>query len=40
MIIITPEPNDFASTKKNGHPEFSGQPLRRRTDEEVIRFYN
>jgi hypothetical protein len=37
--MITPEPNDFAS-KKNGHPEFSGWPLRRRTDEEIIRFYN
>jgi hypothetical protein len=23
--------------KKNGHPEFAGQPLRRRTDEEIIR---
>jgi hypothetical protein len=23
--------------KKNGCPEFAGQPLRRRTDEEIIR---
>ena len=36
-IMITPEPNDLAS-KKNGHPGFSEYPLRRRTDEEIIRF--
>jgi len=35
-----PEPNDFASIKENGHPVFAGQPLRRRTDEEIIRFCN
>jgi hypothetical protein len=34
--FIPHKSNDIAS-KKNGRPEFAGQPLRRRTDEEIIR---
>jgi hypothetical protein len=34
--FIPHKSNHFAS-KKNGHPDFAGWPLRRRTDEEIIR---